>query len=163
MAFFQTRCTLLKYCPFITNQDSYFKGHNIMHTFNRTVRIWSNHIFLVTYKVYHFCLIILQARRDSRFLLHCIGKVRRFLLVHFRQDYVQHQLKSRGGTCRQCGTCCNLLFTCPMLTKDGRCFAYGTCRPEACKVFPIDQRDIAEVKLCGHHCGYRFDMAKKKQ
>jgi uncharacterized protein YdhG (YjbR/CyaY superfamily) len=49
-----------------------------------------------------------------------------------------------------------LLFTCPMLTKQGRCLVYGACRPQACKVFPIDQRDIDEVKLCGAQCGYRF-------
>ena len=43
----------------------------------------------------------------------------------------------------------NLLFTCPMLTKQGRCLGYGTCRPQACKVFPIDQRDVDEMKRCG--------------
>ncbi len=98
-----------------------------------------------------------QAFQDSRFVLHASGKLRRLGLVHFRREYVQRQLSARTGDCRQCGTCCNLLYTCPMLTKQGRCFVYGSCRPQACKVFPIDQRDIDEVNLCGGHCGYCFD------
>ena len=128
-----------------------------MHTLNRRVRQWSNHIAPLMDKFHHIFVVVIQIRHDSRFLYHCIGKVRRFLLVHFRQDYVRQQLTIRTGSCRQCGTCCNLLFTCPVLTKGGRCLDYGTCRPGACKVFPIDKRDIAEVELCGHHCGYSFD------
>jgi hypothetical protein len=42
------------------------------------------------------------------------------------------------------------------LTKNGRCLIYGSCRPGACKVFPIDQRDIDEVRICGGKCGYAF-------
>lgn len=94
---------------------------------------------------------------DSRFALHMRGKFRRFCLVHFQKGYVQRQLSTRQGECRQCGTCCNLLLTCPMLTKEGRCLAYGTCRPQSCKVFPIDPRDIDEVKQCGGRCGFRFE------
>jgi len=97
-----------------------------------------------------------QAVQGSRFLGHVSGKIRRFCLVHFRKDYVKRQLDLRQGECRQCGTCCNLLNTCPMLTSGGRCFAYGTCRPQVCKVFPIDERDIAEVKMCGRSCGFYF-------
>lgn len=92
-----------------------------------------------------------------RFVLHTTGKLRRFWLVHFRKEYVQGQLLVRRGECWQCGACCNLLFTCPMLTKHGKCFVYGSCRPQVCKVFPIDQRDIDEVNLRSCHCGYRFD------
>jgi hypothetical protein len=44
-----------------------------------------------------------------------------------------------------------------VLTKDRRCLIYGTCRPGACKVFPIDQRDIDEVRLNGGRCGYHFN------
>ncbi len=83
--------------------------------------------------------------------------MRRFWLVHTRKNFVKAQLAARQGECQRCGTCCNLLFTCPMLTKEGRCLAYGTCRPEACKVFPIEQRDIEEAKLAGGKCGYRFE------
>jgi hypothetical protein len=49
-----------------------------------------------------------------------------------------------------------MLFTCLMLTKQGLCLTYGTCRPQSCKIFPIDQRDIDEVDLCGGKCGFRF-------
>lgn len=90
-------------------------------------------------------------------MIHATAKVRRFLMVHFQKKYVQDQLAVRGGDCKQCGVCCNLLFTCPMLTKSRRCLVYGTCRPGACKVFPIDQRDIDEVSLNGGRCGYHFN------
>jgi hypothetical protein len=91
-----------------------------------------------------------------RFAVHSAGKVRRFLLVHFYKSYIQRQLLLREGDCLQCGTCCNFLFACPMLTQKGRCLIYDVCRPRACKVFPIDQRDIEEVKMCGGNCGYGF-------
>ena len=107
--------------------------------------------------LYRLILAVTRTFQDSRVVLHATGKFRRFWLVHFRKEYVQGQLLVRGGDCRQCGTCCNLLFTCPMLTTHGRCLVYGFCRPQACKVFPIDQRDINEVNLCGGHCGYRLE------
>lgn len=103
-----------------------------------------------------------QILTNSRFFIHLNGKLRRFFLVHFRKTYVHHQLSARRGACRQCGVCCNLLFTCPALTKNGRCLVYGTCRPAACRVFPIDQRDIKEVRLCGSKCGYHFSSADSK-
>ena len=106
---------------------------------------------------YRLISTVTQVFKDSRFVFHACGKLKRFCLVHFRKEYVQCQLLVRKGSCRQCGACCNLLFTCPMLTKQGRCLVYGSCRPQACKVFPIDQRDIDEVKFCGGQCGYRFD------
>ena len=99
---------------------------------------------------------VTRAFNNSRFLLHATGKLRRFFLVHFRRNYVQVQLSTRQGKCRQCGTCCNLLFTCPSLTNDGNCVVYGICRPQACKVFPIDSRDIDEAEACGIRCGYDF-------
>ncbi|EPR42108.1 hypothetical protein dsx2_2895 [Desulfovibrio sp. X2] len=102
------------------------------------------------------CAVTARTVHASRFLLHAMGKSRRFLLVHFRKGYVREQLHVREGGCRQCGTCCNLLVTCPMLTTQRTCLAYGTCRPQACKVFPIDQRDIDEVTACGGRCGYNF-------
>ncbi len=93
---------------------------------------------------------------NSRFLLHTTGKLRRFFQVHFRKGYVHRQLLAREGDCRRCGTCCNLLFTCPMLTTRGGCVVYGSCRPQACKAFPIGQSDIREVRYCGSQCGFRF-------
>ena len=103
-----------------------------------------------------FCL---QTCGNFRFTVHMAGKARRFFLVHFNKSHIQHQLLQREGDCRQCGACCNLLFTCPTLTKNGRCLIYGVCRPGACKVFPIDQRDIDEVRMCGGKCGYGFRKA----
>ncbi len=105
---------------------------------------------------YRLLFSIRESFANSRFGLHFIGKARRLWLVHYRKNYVRNQLVSRQGKCQQCGTCCNLLFTCPMLTNEGSCLAYGTCRPQACKVFPIDQRDIDEARLAGGKCGYRF-------
>jgi len=111
----------------------------------------------VTTVIYRLILTVTQVFKDSRFVFHATGKFRRFWLVHFRKDFVQGQIRVREGDCRQCGICYNLLFTCPMLSKQRRCFVYGSCRPQACKVFPIDQRDIDEVNFCSGHCGYRFD------
>ena len=106
----------------------------------------------------HLIFSFEQTVANSRFCIHLAGKVRRFGLIHFRRQYVQSQLLVRKGDCRQCGTCCNLLFTCPMLTKQGKCLVYGSCRPQNCKVFPIDQRDTEEVSLCGGSCGYHFEL-----
>lgn len=128
-----------------------------MQPISQSVHRWFDLVSLLTTFFYRLIFTITQAVKDSRFLLHTTGKSRRLWLVHFRKEYVQRQLLLRHGDCRQCGACCNLLFTCPMLTKRGRCVVYGFCRPQACKVFPIDQRDIDEVNLCGGHCGYRFD------
>lgn len=100
---------------------------------------------------------LLRATRESRFILHARGKVRRFMLVHFRPGWVKHQLELRRGSCRRCGTCCNLLHTCPMLSVRGRCFVYGICRPQSCRMFPLDQRDLDEVRLCGGRCGFSFE------
>ena len=99
---------------------------------------------------------ITRGFKSSRFILHLNGKLRRLRMVHFQKKYVRNQLSLRRGACRQCGVCCNLLFTCPMLTKKGKCIVYGLCRPRACMVFPINQRDIDEIKLCGGQCGYFF-------
>ncbi len=106
---------------------------------------------------------VIGALEDSRFLYHTGGKSRRFILAHFHKKYVLQQRSSRAGSCRQCGTCCKLLITCPRLTKQSNCFAYGTCRPEVCKIFPIDQRDIEEVALCGGQCGFDFSSAPRDQ
>ncbi|EFL51523.1 hypothetical protein DesfrDRAFT_1684 [Solidesulfovibrio fructosivorans JJ]] len=86
-----------------------------------------------------------------------VGKLRRLFAVHFRQGYVARQLRNRQGDCHQCGTCCHFTIACPMLTKDQLCRVYGKCRPKACRVFPLDQKDIDDVTRCGGTCGYIFD------
>ena len=110
----------------------------------------------------HWILPLVQFLQKSRFALHVAGKFRRMYLVHFRKTYVQRQLAVRKGKCRQCGTCCNLLITCPMLARGGGCLVYGKCRPEVCKVFPIDQKDIDEVAACGRQCGYHFGPSRRR-
>ena len=128
-----------------------------MQAISQKMYRWFDQVSALTTFFYRLIFTITQAVKDSRFLLHTAGKVRRFWLVHFQKEYVQGQILAREGACRQCGACCNLLFTCPMLTKRGKCVVYGFCRPQACKIFPIDQRDIEEVSLCGGHCRYHFD------
>ncbi len=128
-----------------------------MQPFRWNVNRWFDRVSVLPACFYQLVYTISLVFGDSHFLLHTIGKTRRLWMVHFRKEYVQRQLIVRGGDCRQCGACCNLLFTCPMLTKQRRCHIYGYCRPLVCKVFPIDQRDIDEVTICGGHCGYRFD------
>ena len=130
-------------------------SHSMHRWFDRTVGL--------TTFFYRLIFTIAQAVRNSQFVFYSAGKLRRLWLVHFRKEYVHRQLPVRKGKCHQCGTCCNLLFTCPMLKKQGRCFVYGSCRPQTCRVFPIDQRDIDEVKLCGAQCGYRFSEENPKR
>jgi hypothetical protein len=43
-----------------------------------------------------------------------------------------------------------------MLTKDKLCLVYGSFRPKACRLFPLDQKDIDDVTACGGACGYHF-------
>ncbi len=85
------------------------------------------------------------------------GKLRRLFLVHFNRPYVQSRLRSRKGECDQCGCCCRLIFPCAMLTRRGLCRIYGGRRWLVCKVFPIDERDLADIRLAGGRCGYYWD------
>jgi len=105
---------------------------------------------------HRFASLISHIFQGSRVIHHLCGKARRFWLVHAQKGYVSRQLSIRQGKCHQCGTCCNLLFTCPMLTKTGQCLVYSVCRPQSCKIFPIDQRDVDEVQLYGKQCGFKF-------
>ena len=112
-----------------------------------SVQWWFDQTAGITAIIYRLIFAVTQTSQDSRFVLHADGKLRRFWLVHFRRGYVQGQLLVRRGDCLQCGNCCNLLFACPMLIKQGRCLVYGSSRPQPCKVFPIGERDIDEVNL----------------
>src|SRR5512136_142536 len=87
-----------------------------------------------------------------------MGKLRRFYFVYFRKAYVKRQLALRRGECHQCARCCSFVFVCPTLTQRRLCRIYRSrFRLEMCRSFPIDQRDIDEVALCGGACGYRFE------
>src|SRR6266545_2318577 len=84
------------------------------------------------------------------------GKIRRFLNTNFRKQEVVTALSLRRGDCNRCGACCELLFKCPFLKKqsDGMslCGIYEN-RPNSCRLFPIEQRDIRELR---GSCSYYF-------
>ena len=77
------------------------------------------------------------------------GKLRRFVRANFRKDEVIASLALRQGECNRCGACCEILFKCPFLKKhrDGTttCGIYED-RPNQCRLFPIEKRDIEEVR-----------------
>ncbi|HHT9118183.1 MAG TPA: hypothetical protein ACFYD1_06100 [Candidatus Hypogeohydataceae bacterium YC38] len=85
------------------------------------------------------------------------GKLRRFYLVHYREDYVQGQVRWRQGACRRCGSCCRIMFRCPHLITENQCSIYY-CRYKQCKAFPIDDRDL---KYLRHTCGFSFLRPKE--
>jgi len=84
------------------------------------------------------------------------GKIRRFLNTNFRKQETIAALALRRGECNRCGACCELVFKCPFLKKqpDGSslCGTYAN-RPNSRRLFPIEQRDIQEVKGT---CSYYF-------
>jgi len=84
------------------------------------------------------------------------GKIRRFVNTNFRKQETVANLALRRGECNRCGACCELVFKCPFLKKtpDGTslCGIYEN-RPNSCRLFPIEQRDIREVKGT---CSYYF-------
>jgi hypothetical protein len=99
----------------------------------------------------------LRAVEDARFRARqAQGKLRRFVSINFRKDEVIEKLALRRGDCNRCGACCEILFKCPFLKKhdDGTstCGIYED-RPNQCRLFPIDSRDLAEVRGT---CSYYF-------
>jgi hypothetical protein len=84
------------------------------------------------------------------------GKIRRFVITNFRKQDTLASLALRHGECNRCGACCELVFKCPFLKKqsDGTslCGIYEN-RPNSCRLFPIEQRDIKEVR---GSCSYYF-------
>jgi hypothetical protein len=99
----------------------------------------------------------LRAVEDARFRARQVqGKLRRFVSINFRKDEVIEKLALRRGDCNRCGACCEILFKCPFLRKhdDGTstCGIYED-RPNQCRLFPLEQRDLAEVRGT---CSYYF-------
>jgi hypothetical protein len=84
------------------------------------------------------------------------GKLRRFVNISFRKHDVVAALALRRGECNRCGACCELVFKCPFLKKhsggSSTCGIYEN-RPNACRLFPIEKRDIEEVRGT---CTYYF-------
>jgi len=98
-------------------------------------------------------------RRQRTTLLR--GKARRLYLGIFRRRYVRQSVARRRGECRRCGACCKLGFRCCLLRDNG---AVSECllhrlRPPSCRLFPIDERDLADRDLVEPEvpCGYRFE------
>lgn len=94
---------------------------------------------------------------DARFRARqAHGKLRRFVNISFRKQDVVAALALRRGECNRCGACCELVFKCPFLKKhsDGSstCGIYEN-RPNGCRLFPIERRDIEEVRGT---CTYYF-------
>src|SRR5579883_3369867 len=92
----------------------------------------------------------LRAVADAKFRARqAHGKLRRFVNIQFRKQEVEEALALRRGECNRCGACCEILFKCPFLKKheDGAttCGIYAD-RPEQCRLFPIEARDLAEVR-----------------
>ena len=84
------------------------------------------------------------------------GKLRRFVKTNFKKREIVADLALRRGECNRCGACCELVFKCPFLKKqkDGTtlCGIYEN-RPNQCRLFPTEQRDIQEVR---GSCSYYF-------
>lgn len=84
------------------------------------------------------------------------GKIRRYVLVHFKRGYIEAQQERRYGECNQCGNCCEILFKCPFLIRDSDglalCSIYED-RPGQCAAFPIDEKCLADVDF---DCTYSF-------
>jgi hypothetical protein len=91
-----------------------------------------------------------RAVEDAKFRARqAQGKLRRFVRIRFKRDEVVEALALRRGDCNRCGACCEILFKCPFLKKhlDGTtsCGIYED-RPSQCRLFPLDRRDIQEVR-----------------
>jgi hypothetical protein len=84
------------------------------------------------------------------------GKIRRLINTNLRKQEMIAALALRRGDCNRCGACCELVFKCPFLKKnpDGTslCGIYEN-RPNSCRLFPIEKRDIEEVRGT---CSYYF-------
>ena len=92
----------------------------------------------------------LRAVEEGRFRARqAQGKLRRFLRTNLRKQEVIEALALRRGECNRCGACCEILYKCPFLKKEedgtGTCSIYED-RPNACRYFPIDKRDLREVR-----------------
>ena len=82
--------------------------------------------------------------------LRLVGQVRRQVVCRVRPDYVARARLRRRGECRQCGSCCDLTFHCPLLTRDGMCKHYHR-RTRTCRDFPVDALDLRLTRVpCGH-------------
>ena len=92
------------------------------------------------------------------------GKLRRLGLGVFGRGYVRRSIERRVGECRRCGACCKLAYRCHLLRDTGgitECRLHKW-RPANCRLFPIDERDLADRDLVApdEPCGYSFKEPK---
>jgi len=89
------------------------------------------------------------------------GKARRLYLGFLRRRTVRESIARRAGECRRCGACCRLGYRCQLLVDDGEATTcrFHKYRPLNCRLFPIDERDLADRDLIvpGIPCGFRFE------
>lgn len=95
-----------------------------------------------------------RKKKDRDFIGQFLRKLRRFYLGTFRKDYIAKAIQeTRQGDCHRCGLCCELIYRCPFLGKDGQnlpyCRIYGDLRPTNCRSYPFDSTDH-EVDGCGY-------------
>jgi hypothetical protein len=94
-----------------------------------------------------------QKVRERSLVGQFVRKFRRLYLGVFRKDYVAQSIAAnRQGDCHRCGLCCQLIYKCTFLGKDGQglpyCRIYGDLRPTNCRTYPFDSID-SEVDRCG--------------
>jgi hypothetical protein len=95
-----------------------------------------------------------QRITDRNYLGQLLRRMRRFYLGMFKPEYIQKAIaETRTGECHRCGACCELIYRCPFLGRDGQnlpyCRVYGELRPTNCRSYPIDKTD-SEIDRCGY-------------
>ena len=94
----------------------------------------------------------LHARPPLRAAQAAWGKARRYLDCAFAPRKVRAAIERRRGECLRCACCCKILFRCPFLAGN-TCLIYER-RFEQCRMYPIDERDLASVD---GNCGFHFE------
>ena len=94
------------------------------------------------------------------------GKVRRFYYHTLRPGYIARNHRRRRGECARCGICCYMGALCPHYDEDDHGQAVCTrhaIRPRNCRIFPIDERDIADrdILMPNTPCGFHFVPAEE--
>ncbi len=89
------------------------------------------------------------------------GKLRRYLQHTFWPGYIASSHARREGECLRCGACCRIGSQCPHFDTDdddlGLCKRHEV-RPRNCRIFPVDERDLADRDIVSPDttCGFSF-------
>ena len=89
------------------------------------------------------------------------GKLRRFYYHNCNTRYIRENHARRTGECARCGACCWLAHPCFNLAWEENGLTYCKIhkrRVKNCRIFPIDEKDIADRDLIlpDVPCGYSF-------